>query len=201
MGREAGVVWRKRRSMSQAALSAKACRGDLYVFSKLVLPHQGMMFNVAYRLLGDREVAGEVVHEAMVLAYKEVCRRPEGSLKNRLLEIVVRRCYAQLAPRRHRVRPRDDRRSQAGAKSPAERANGCQPDQALQQTILSLPPEQRVILVLSDVQRLSYQEIADVLHVPRARVEAQLSQARTRLRDALQSSPQDTTADRVFSRV
>jgi len=169
---------RGRRGANQAALTAAACRGDVYAFLKLVLPHQGALFNLAYRLLGDREAAGEVVNEAMVLAYKDVCRAPQGTLKSRLLELVIRRCYARLSPRRrHTWGGHPD----GGGSRPEE----CQPADALEQTILSLPPEQRAIVVLSDVEGLSYQEIADALHVPRSRVEAQLSQARARLRDML----------------
>ena len=58
-------------------------------------------------------------------------------------------------------------------------------NQAIQRGIETLPPEQRIMVVLSDVQGLSYKEIADVTGVSLGTVKSRLSRGRAKLRDQL----------------
>jgi RNA polymerase sigma-70 factor (ECF subfamily) len=71
------------------------------------------------------------------------------------------------------------------AERPEEYVERQELNQAIQQGIETLPPEQRIIVVLSDVQGLSYKEIADVTGVTLGTVKSRLSRGRAKLRDQL----------------
>ena len=194
--RRAGMALPEYRAMDEQKLIAAARRGDVEAFNELVLIHQGVMYNVAYRLLGDGEAAADATQEAVISAFKALRGFRGRSLKGWLLQIVISRCWDEMGS--HRCYPThhiyDDPLEAdrppvpaANATPPEEHADRRRLAQVLQQAILSLPPQQRVVVVLSDVQGLSYQEIADALHTSRGTVESRLSQARARLGDALQA--------------
>jgi RNA polymerase sigma factor (sigma-70 family) len=180
--------------MDEQALIASAQKGDVRAFNQLVLLYQSMAYNLAYRILSDPDAAADATQDAFVSAFKAMRKFRGGSFKAWILRIVTNACYDQLRIKQRR--PTDsldnlpvEQDHIAHLRDPAE-----QPDElverqelnlVIQAGILSLPAEQRVILVLSDVQGLSYQEIADVANLSLGTVKSRLSRARAKLRDYL----------------
>ncbi len=178
--------------MDEQALIDSARKGDARAFNQLVLLYQGMAYNVAYRILSDPDAASDATQDAFLSAYKAMRKFRGGSFKAWLLRIVTNACYDQL--RRKKRRPAsslDDLPVEAEhsqyMRDPAE-----QPDEyverqelggAIQAGISTLPVEQRTVLVLSDVQGLSYNEIAEVMGLSLGTVKSRLSRGRARLRD------------------
>jgi RNA polymerase sigma factor (sigma-70 family) len=180
--------------MDEQALIESARKGDARAFNQLVLLYQRMAYNVAYRILSDPDAASDATQDAFLKAFKAMRRFRGGSFKAWLLRIVPNACYDQL--RRKQRRPAtslDDLPVEADHSfymhDPAERPDEFVERQELGDTIqagiLTLPVEQRTVLVLSDVQGLSYNEIAEVTGLSLGTVKSRLSRGRARLRDYL----------------
>ena len=180
--------------MDEQALIDSARKGDARAFNQLVLLYQRLAYNVAYRILSDPDAASDATQDAFLKAFKAMRRFRGGSFKAWLLRIVTNACYDQL--RRKQRRPAsslDDLPVEADHSyymhDPAERPDEFVERQELSDTIQAgistLPLEQRTVLVLSDVQGLSYKEIAEVTGLSLGTVKSRLSRGRARVRDYL----------------
>ncbi|MGB9593539.1 MAG: RNA polymerase sigma factor [Anaerolineae bacterium] len=180
--------------MDEQRLIAQAQRGDLHAFNQLVLAYQSTMYNVAYRILGDPDAAADATQDAFVSAYKAIARFRGGSFKAWLLRIVTNACYDQLRVKQRRptdslddmlVEPEHDATLRDDSESPEEFVLRQELGAAIQQGLSILPPDQRITLVLSDIEGLSYDEIAQATQVSLGTVKSRLSRARAKLRDYL----------------
>jgi RNA polymerase sigma-70 factor (ECF subfamily) len=181
--------------MDEKALIDAARQGDVGSFNQLVLSYQSMVYNFAYRILGDRHAAADATQDAFFSAFKAIGKFRGGSFKAWLLRIVTNACYDQL--RRKQRQPStsldallvlESSPTQSltdSRESPEEYTVRQELSKVIQIGIGSLPPEQRITLVLADVQGFSYQEIAGVTGVSLGTVKSRLSRARNKLRDFL----------------
>jgi len=173
-----------------------AQKGDLAAFNRLVMTHQTQAYNVAYRLMGDADLAADATQEAFIKAFKAIKQYRGGSFKGWLLRIVSNACYDMLRYQKRRPSESlesedDDDASERNIhlQDPAERPEEAlmrrELNDMLQQAISRLPTEQRLVLVLSDAEGLSYQEIAEATDLALGTVKSRLSRARLKLRDIL----------------
>jgi RNA polymerase sigma-70 factor (ECF subfamily) len=171
--------------------------GQVSAFNQLVLTYQGLVYNVAYRILGDADAAADATQDTFLKAYQHLPRFRGGSPKAWLLRIVTNTCYDQLRTwRRRQVQSLDDTLVAADHLSlladdrelPDVSVLRGELTDAIQAIILQLPPNQRITLVLADLQGLRYEEIAAALGVSMGTVKSRLSRARARVRDALLES-------------
>jgi len=180
--------------MEEEELIAAAHEGDLHSFNQLVQIYQNMVYNLAYRILGDGEEAADATQEAFLSAFQAMHNFRGGSFKAWLLRIVTNACYDQL--RRRKRRPttslealliESERPSTLSSdmKSPEEYVAQRELNEFLQEGVNALPSHQRVVLILSDIQGLSYEEIAQVTRVSLGTVKSRLSRGRAKLRDHL----------------
>jgi RNA polymerase sigma-70 factor, ECF subfamily len=181
--------------MDEQALIASAQKGDVRAFNQLVLLYQSMAYNLAYRILSDPDAAADATQDAFISAFKAMRKFRGGSFKAWILRIVTNACYDQLRVKQRRPTDSLDdlpveqdhvAHLRDSAEQPDEFVQRQQLNQVIQAGIRSLPADQRVILVLSDVQGLSYQEIAEVADLSLGTVKSRLSRARAKLRDYLQ---------------
>ena len=183
--------------MDEASLIAAAQRGKVDAFNELVLIYQQQVYNLAYRIMGDPASAADATQDAFVSAYRSIGRFRGGSFKSYLMRIVSNRCYDEL--RRHKRRPAtsfedlsevDEEFNPAlinGRERPEEYTERQEMARVIQAGIEMLPPDQRITLVLSDVQGMSYQEVAETMDVSLGTVKSRLARARGKLRDYLRS--------------
>lgn len=173
---------------------AEAKRGDARSFNQLVSHYQDMVYNLAYRILGDADAAADASQDTFLSAYKAVARFKGGSFKAWLLRIATNACYDQLRlKQRHPTASLQAVYTETdpsphfvnGRESPEEYAERRELGQAIQQGLRTLTPDQRVTLVLSDIQGLSYKEIAQVTGISVGTVKSRLSRARASLRGYL----------------
>jgi RNA polymerase sigma factor (sigma-70 family) len=184
--------------MDEASLIAAAQQGKVDAFNELVLAYQHQVYNLAYRILSDPASAADATQEAFISAFQNLARFRGGSFRSYLLRIVSNRCYDEL--RRRKRRPAtsfedfgemDEEANPTlinGHERPEEYAERQEMARVIQAGIETLPPDQRVTLVLSDVHGLSYQEIAEVTNVSLGTVKSRLARARGKLRDHLHSN-------------
>ena len=184
--------------MDEAALIRDARRGDVDAYNRLVLHYQSQVYNVAYRVVGEPQAAADATQEAFISAYKSLGRFRGGSFRAWLLRIVTNACYDEL--RRRKRRPSTSLEALYTEDAPPDGAFISQSEnpedytqrmelrRAIENCLRHLSESQRVVAVLSDVQRLSYREIAQAAGISLGTVKSRLSRARARLRDCLRAS-------------
>jgi len=180
--------------MSEEALVASARQGDLSAFNRLVLAYQELAYNVAYRILGNEDRAMDATQDAFLRGYRALEQFRGGSFKVWILRIVTNCCYDQLrASQRRPTTSLDDileddehtRLFEDDGELPEEHVERQELDAAIQEGLTGLPDEQRAVLVMSDIEGLSYEEIARVISVPLGTIKSRLSRGRAKLRDYL----------------
>ena len=185
--------------MDEASLIRAAQGGSLPAFNQLILQYQSLAYNVAYRVLGDPDTAADATQEGFLKAYRALPGFRGGSFKAWLLRIITNTCYDALRfERRRPAASLDDLEVEADhvpelvqhEADPLELALRSELGEAIQQAIQRLPEDQRVTLVLADVEGLAYQEIAEITGVQLGTVKSRLSRARVRLRDLLMARPE-----------
>lgn len=181
---------------SESKLIERAKKGDVDAFNRLVLLHQDGVYNVAFRLTGSAESAADVSQETFISAFKNLGGFRGGSLRAWLFRIATNAAYDMI--RRMRSRPAESLESWqeaptgsgttgATVQTPEGEAIRVELLDHVKKGLLTLPPEQRVAVVLVDVQGLSYEEAAVATDVSLGTVKSRLSRGRGHLRKYLQS--------------
>ena len=184
--------------MDEAVLILEAKRGDLVSFNRLVLAYQDMVYNQAFRMIGELDAAEDATQEAFISAYKNIHNFRGGSFKGWLLRIVTNACYDELRRRKRRpttpLEPLDDDDEEIESphwiadpgESPEESTERQELSLAIQNCLDQLPEEFKTVVVLVDLQAIDYTEAAAVMHIPLGTIKSRLARARLRLRDCLQ---------------
>ncbi len=153
--------------------------GDGSAFEPLVARYEKVLFNVALRMLGDREDARDVTQTAFVKAWEHLASYdPSHRFFSWLYRIMVNESLNLIARRRRQV-PLD-----AELPSPERADRQAEADELmerLQAALLALPQESREVLVLRHFAEQSYQEIAWTLGIAEKTVKSRLFTARQRL--------------------
>jgi RNA polymerase sigma-70 factor (ECF subfamily) len=158
---------------------------DLRLFESLILPHLDDAYSLARYLLRDEHDAQDVVQEAALRALRYFDGYRGGDARAWFLQIVRNGCHtwrAGKAIERGAV-PFDPQL--ADGRGADERAIRSSEADRIRAALDALPPEMREVIVLREVNELSYQEIADVAGIPIGTVMSRLSRARARLAAAL----------------
>jgi RNA polymerase sigma-70 factor, ECF subfamily len=165
---------------------------ELERFEAVVLPHLDAAYTLARYLTHDDADAHDVVQEASLRAVRHFSGfRGEGSGSGRAwLLAIVRNTAHTWRRRRHEealASEFDETRHSEGAadENPETAAVAADERESLRRAIDRLPPEFREVIVLRELQGLSYKEISDVAAVPVGTVMSRLARARRRLEQAL----------------
>lgn len=179
----------------ETKLIQAARKGNLDAFNGLVLAHQNIAYTIAYRIMGDGESAADVTQEAFITAFRRLDTYRGGSFKAWLGRIITNLCYDELRRRKRRPATSLDEIGADSDDGPPIPAQSATPEQAvqenelqraIQQCIQGLGEDQRIVLVMSDIEGLSYQEIAETTGVHLGTVKSRLSRARVGVRNCLQ---------------
>lgn len=184
---------------SESDLIARACAGEAGAFDLLIQHYQGLAYSVAYRTLQDGAAADDAIQESFIKAYRALGQYQGGSFKSWLMRIVINTCYDVLRSSHYRNTESlddgpvdDDHATQfvdhsEGPQAYVERA---ELNAWIEAGIKTLPPDQRMVLVLCDVHGYAYGEIAALIDQPMGTVKSRISRARARLRDYLVRCPE-----------
>lgn len=179
----------------EANLIQQALEGDLDAFNHLIITYQDAVYGVAYRIMGDGDSAADATQETFISTFRRLETYRGGSFKAWLLRIATNTCYDEL--RRRQRRPTTGIDDLPGADSDDGAplaADSVTPEEAIQQSELqwaiqdcinSLQDDQRLVLILSDIEGYSYQEIADHTDAQLGTVKSRLSRARLGMRRCL----------------
>lgn len=193
------------------ALVLAAQKGDLDAFNQLVTRHERAVYNVCYRMLRDASLAEDATQDAFIRAWNSIDSFRGGIVRPWILRIATNRTYDIL--RAHARRPAQSLEaqpfeseaewtSQADAvEHPESFAARGELSSFLQEALAELPEDQRLAIVLSDVQGYAYDEIAEVMDVAVGTVKSRISRGRSRLRAVLQSTPNGLELVERFTRL
>jgi RNA polymerase sigma-70 factor (ECF subfamily) len=185
--------------MDEQTLIQRSLQGDIQSFNQLVLDYQGLAFSVAYRTLHDTEAAADAVQDSFLKAFRALRSFEGGNFKAWLLRIVTNTCYDVLRSKQRRpTESLDDLPVEQEyipyltdtAETPEQHAERMELNQFLEAGIQSLPPDQRMVVLLCDIHGFSYEEIAEITGVAMGTVKSRLSRGRIRLRDYLYRRPE-----------
>ena len=185
------------RDESDEQLMLNAGQGDRNAFDELVRRYSSRMVNVAYQVLGDRELAEDVAQETFLRAYKSAARyRQISKFSTWLYTIALNLCRNELRRRKFKTYSLEgmaerDEESKVRVDIPDEKT---QPDLDLErkeagtlvrQAVEKLPEKFKTPLVLRDIQELTYEEISEILDLPEGTVKSRINRGRLRVKEIL----------------
>jgi RNA polymerase sigma-70 factor (ECF subfamily) len=170
-------------------------RGDLHAFGALVERHRDVVVRVAARIAG-RDEAEDVSQDAFLRAFHRLERfRADASFRAWLLQITHNAAVDHISRRRPEPleTPDDvpDDPERTVARLPAERLESRERLARLERKLRGLSPDARAVLVLRDIEGLSYEEIADITQAPLGTVKVRLFRARRDLIEMLRTNTYD----------
>jgi RNA polymerase sigma-70 factor (ECF subfamily) len=186
------------RNESELILAAR--KGDLDAFNQLVLRYQDRIYNLAVRILGDEDDAGDITQNTFLTAYLNLPRFRNDSFRSWLYRIATNACYDIFRQhKRHPVMSMEnedlvdeklfplDNFSSSNMMPEAE-FDRHELEEVVQHALIQLDMDQRAAVILVDQQQFDYREAAQVLGIPIGTVKSRLARARLRLRDILRTN-------------
>ena len=181
--------------LDEGALIERCRAGDVAAFEPLVEKYRQRVWRLAFQVLRDREEAWDCAQDAFVRAFQSLGSfRGQSAFYTWLFRIAMNVATDRLRSRSAQARafgtqpiPAEEweRTAPDPAARPDQAALGAERRARINEALDTLPPNARAIIMLSDVEGLSYREIATVLNCPIGTVMSRLHNARKRLRAAL----------------
>jgi RNA polymerase sigma-70 factor (ECF subfamily) len=182
----------------EAQFIARLVARDESAFNELVIMYERRVFGLVYRMLGRRDEAEDLAQEVFVQVFKAIDQfRGDSKLSTWIYRIAVNLCKnrSKYLSRRHAGSQDDvdamvDRAPLSAAKGvsvgeqsrPDEIVEGMQLERVVKHAIAQLEPEFREVLILRDVEDLSYEEIAAVTGLADGTVKSRIHRARSQLK-------------------
>jgi len=163
-------------------------------FAAMTLGHAGALYRLAYHLAGNADEAEDLTQETYLRAYRGFAGFRGGDVRAWLFTI-LRHVFLDEYRRRRRMpvtESADDdafalTSRDAGTWAPSAEAEAlrCLPSDAVERAFAVLPPDWRLVVLLADVEELSYREIAEIMEIPLGTVMSRLHRAHRRLQQRL----------------
>ena len=180
------------------------CAGAGISFEELFERYQNMVYQLTYRILGEREEAMDLSQEVFLTVYRKLAHfRGESSLKTWIYRIAVNRASNRYRwwnrLRRRGTLSLDGHLSGERSRPLAEliESQGKTPEEILllqeeraelQQVLLNLPLPQRIVVIMRDMEGMSYEEIADATGISLGTVKSRIARGRDELKRRLNGS-------------
>lgn len=198
--------------LSDGELIARAQSTQLEAFNHLVSRHQNAVYSVALRYMRAPDLADDVTQDTFLRAYRSIDTFNNNNgigFRSWLLRIAANRALDVLRAQKRRPAGSldaaiDDEDSNWSPEDPGETplefAERGDLAQHLERALGRLSPDQRIVVILSDIQGHSYDEIAEMIGVAPGTVKSRLHRARARLRDILQETGELSGASQRLDR-
>lgn len=190
---------------SDETLIKRILNGDALAFEQLVGRYEQKVFNIAFRMSGDREDALDLSQESFIRAYRALNRfQGQSAFSTWLFRIVTNTCIDALRKRKRQPVvvlstdssiETDDGEYQIefpapSDQNPEELVLGTELREQLQYALSRLSEEHRLALVLRDVEGYTYEEIAEILEINIGTVKSRINRARLAMREEIGSMEQ-----------
>jgi len=165
-------------------------RGETDAFEILVRRHEKTIFNLVYRMLGDYDDAAEVSQEVFLSAYRAIGQfRGDANFSTWLYRIALNHATTRrrsISSRQQKTVPIDDMEPLSDPElGPAETLERKEIRERVQLALNKLEPDDATMILLRDLQDISYDEVARVLEIPVGTVKSRLHRARQALKTQL----------------
>jgi RNA polymerase sigma-70 factor (ECF subfamily) len=188
----------------EAQFVARLVARDEGAFNELVVTYQRRVFALVFRMLGRRDEAEDLAQEVFVQVFKAIDQfRGDSKLSTWIYRIAVNLCKnrTKYLSRRH-ANDQDDVDAMAdrlpfsaakgvsvgGISRPDELVEGMQLEVVVKRAIAQIEPEFREVLILRDVEDMSYEEIAEVTGLADGTVKSRINRARAQLRGLVEKA-------------
>lgn len=182
---------------TETMLIETAKRGDPDAFNLLVLKYQDMLYRISLRIVQDECGAEDALQNAFIQAFQNIRSFRGGSFKSWLARVAVNASYDELRRTKRHISTPLEQFNQEGEEiespmwmtdpsaGPQELVESHELQRALQECIRALIPDYRLMVILVDIEGMSYEEAARIARVPVGTVKSRLARARMQLRSAL----------------
>lgn len=168
-------------------------RGDRHAFTRLVQLHQGRIYNLALGYVKQEDEARDLVQDIFLTVFRRINGlNDEAKFSAWLYQLALNHCrnrYRSLSRRGFfNSLPADDPGMEALLRSeatPEKHLESRQVETLVREAVASLPPSEREIILLRDLQELSYEEIGEILAIPLGTVKSKINRARLALANRL----------------
>lgn len=181
--------------MTEMELVRAAAKGDETAFAELVRMHENKAYHLALRMCGNAEDAHDVAQDAFLAAWRGLPSfRAEAGFATWLYRLVSNAAIDHLRKTKHQrgnVSLDDEELNldaPDSAPGPQESAEGQELQQTVQEGLMQLGDDHRAVLVMREVQGLSYEEISHTLGIDLGTVKSRIARARNALRKILLKS-------------
>lgn len=184
-------------SLADDRLLERSKAGDVEAFAQLISQYEKKVYTIAYRFMGNHEDASDLAQEAMLKAYRSIKKfRGDASFKTWLYHITANVCRDELRRRsKRRETSLDEPLFFENDEVPKQTADWTNVPERVYENkelqgylhglIKALTPEYRMVIVMREIQGLSYEEIARQLDCSLGTVKSRLSRARKALKDKI----------------
>ena len=177
--------------ISNSELVRKSQLGDKAAFEQLVIRHQDLVFSLAYKLTGNREMANDVAQEAFIRAWKAIEKfRGDSTFSTWIYRITVNTAWTlRKKAKKHNTLNIDDTYEPIvidEKKDPELVAINSDLSSVLINALDKIPIEQRIIVELKNIEGRSHKEIADYLDISVTAAKVRIHRAHQKLRQILE---------------
>jgi RNA polymerase sigma-70 factor, ECF subfamily len=172
----------------------KSKKGDINAFEKLLLSYEKKIFNIAYRISGNREDAYDIAQEVCIKIFKNINSfMGNSSFGTWVYRITSNVCIDEMRKKKKtksltifsNFNDEFEVPVQDKGKLPDEIIENKEMAELIKDCISQLPPEHKMIIILRDINGYSYEEISTILAINLGTVKSRLSRARNLLKDKL----------------
>jgi len=166
-------------------LLKRALAGDISAFEELVASNEKRIYNLCYRMMKNDQDAQDMAQEALIKAWKNLRNfNLKSAFSTWLYRIAVNTCLDELRKRKNSAQSIEELKEK-GHLIEDEKSGSFSENSDLKQELSramdKLDPNEKIIIVLKDVQGYSYEEIGEILNCPVGTVRSRLSRSRKKL--------------------
>lgn len=166
-------------------LLKRALAGDISAFEELVASNEKRIYNLCYRMMKNDQDAQDMAQEALIKAWKNLRNfNLKAAFSTWLYRIAVNTCLDELRKRKNSAQSIEELKEK-GHLIEDEKSGSFSENSDLKQELSramdKLDPNEKIIIVLKDVQGYSYEEIGEILNCPVGTVRSRLSRSRKKL--------------------
>jgi RNA polymerase sigma-70 factor (ECF subfamily) len=185
-----GILMKNDQQSGEADIVRRCLGGEADSYSILVDRYKIMVYNLAYRMLGDGDAAKDIAQESFIAAYGGLkTYKQEAKFSSWLYSIVMNKCRDHLRQAKENIPLDDISEIRPGSYiSPEQAAAAHQSSDMLQQALDSLSAEYREVLVLKHIEELDYQEISAITGASVTALKVRAHRGREMLRTILERS-------------
>ncbi|HBN82685.1 MAG TPA: RNA polymerase subunit sigma-24 [Clostridiales bacterium] len=182
----------------EKVLLTKARKGDANAFEMLIMEHERKAYNIAYRFLKNPEDAEDITQEAFLRAFRNIKKfKGQSSFSTWLYRIINNTCIDFVRSKQNKNVDSIDKTIRyegeelelqipSDENDPVETVETIEISELMKSMLDQLPDDQKMALVLRDIQGFSYQEIVDITGVGMGTVKSRINRGRIALKELIE---------------